>query len=140
MTEPIFRVLDHTADVAIEAEADDLDVLFACCAAGMFSLVVEGEPAAAMEERSLALAAHDLPELLVAWLRELLWWQNERGWVFAGSRFQVLEPTRLEATVAGEIADAVRLRVVRELKAVTYHDLVAEERGDGWYARILFDV
>ena len=26
------------------------------------------------------------------------------------------------------------------IKAVTYHDLVVAQRGDGWYGRVYFDV
>jgi SHS2 domain-containing protein len=29
---------------------------------------------------------------------------------------------------------------VREIKGVTLHGLTAEPRGNGWYARVIFDV
>ncbi len=138
--QPTFRLLDHTADVGIEAEADSLAALFDRSAAGMFSLLADGEPATAAAASPLELTAHDLPELLVAWLRELLWWQCERDWLYAGVSFASLGPTSLVATVQGEVACPPRQRIVREIKAVTYHDLVAEQRGDGWYARLIFDL
>jgi SHS2 domain-containing protein len=138
--EAVFRVIDHTADVAIEAEAADAAGLFDQCARGMFSLLVEGEPAAASSSAALATSAHDLPELLVAWLRELLWRHVDQGWLYAGADFGSLAPERLAATVRGETISPGRHTVVREIKAVTYHDLVAERRGDGWFARVVFDV
>jgi len=139
-----FRQIEHTADLAIEAEAPDLPGLFDRAAAGMFSLMAEGAPARARDEHRVEAEGGDLPELLVAFLRELAWLHAERGFLYAGARFERLEPetapARLVARVAGEVADPARHAIVREIKAVTYHALAVEPRGDGWFARVVFDV
>ena len=142
-----FRQIEHTADVAIEAEAPDLPGLFDRAAAGMFSLMTEGAPPRPREEHRVAVEGADLPELLVAFLRELAWLHAERGFLYAGARCERLDaepvgpaPARLVARVAGEAADPARHAVVREIKAVTYHALAVERRGDGWFARVVFDV
>ncbi len=137
---PRFRQIEHTADVAIEAEAPDLPALFHWCAAGMFSLIVEGGPAAAREEFIVEAEGRDEAELLVDFLRELLWLHTERGFLYAAVSFDELEPTRLVARASGEPADPTRHALVREIKAVTYHGLAVTRHGGGWTARVVFDV
>lgn len=136
-----FRQIEHTADVAIEAQAPDLPGLFDRCAAGMFSLIAEGDRAEAKEEHRIEAEGADLPELLVDFLREVAWLHEDRGFLYAAVTFERLEVPKLVATVRGETAaDSGRHQVVREIKAITYHGLMVEERDGGWYARIIFDV
>ncbi len=135
-----FRQIEHTADVAIEARAPDLAALFDRCAAGMTSLIAEGGVIEAREKHPIAVEGADLPELLAGFLRELVWLQADREFLYASASFERLEVPELAATVRGERADPHRHRLVREIKAVTYHGLVVERRDGGWVARVIFDV
>lgn len=139
--------LDHTADVGLEVEAATLPELFARAAEGM-AWLIQGDPpseasgAGAGPEadapaRPLSLAAADLPALLRAWLRELLFWHETEAAAFRAARFDLLTETRLEAEVETGRPGA---EPVREIKGVTLHGLAAERRGDGWTARVIFDV
>jgi len=89
---PGVREIDHTADLGLELHADDLRTLFGRAAAGTVWLlfgaapdeVVDGlssDADAPEEARSLSLSAPDLPSLLRAWLREVVFWQETEGWV-----------------------------------------------------------
>jgi SHS2 domain-containing protein len=138
--QPRFWQIEHTADVAIRAEAPELPTLFDRCAAAMFSLIAEGEQAAAREEHPLAAGGGDLAELLVDFLRELLWLHHSEAFLYSTVRFEQLDETSLRARVAGEPVDAARHHLVREIKAVTYHGLAVSRRPDGWSAQIVFDV
>ena len=135
-----FRTIDHTADLAIVAGAPDLAALFDRCAAGMTSLLAEGEPPRAVIAHPITAAGGDLPELLVDFLRQVLWLHVSTGFLYADARFERLEPVALAAVVRGERLDPVRHTLVREIKAVTYHALeVTTEPGD-CRARVVFDV
>jgi SHS2 domain-containing protein len=134
------RPVEHTADVAIEAGAPDLAGLFDRCAVGMTELIAEGEPPEPRVEHPLAASGADLAELLADFLRQLLWLHASTGFLYAGARFLQLGPTMLDAVVAGEPADPTRHALVREIKAVTYHQLAVTPDPDGWRARVIFDV
>lgn len=134
---PGVRSLDHTADVGIEVEGPDLDALFRRAALGMTALILGGAAPEPVEERPLELEAPDLPSLLFLWLRELLYWHEAEGFAFAGAAFRTLSETRLAATVQGGPDPSPP---AREIKGVTYHDLVAERRDDSWFAHVIFDV
>jgi SHS2 domain-containing protein len=142
--------LDHTADVGLRARASTPESLFRRAAAGTLALV-EGEeepdgvrvrearPDAPRAEapRVVVLEADDLPTLLRAWLREVLWWHEVEGLALRRVRFRVLEPVRLEAEVTLAPPPGPP---VREIKGVTLHGLeVAEEAGE-WRAQVIFDV
>lgn len=131
------RSLEHTADVGLEVEAPDREVLFVRAARGMLVLLHDRVPDTGDEMRRLAVDAPDLPSLLREWLRELLYWHEVEGFAATGAEFRRLEPTGLDASVRGGPAPD---DPIREIKGVTLHGLVAEEREGGWYGRIIFDV
>jgi SHS2 domain-containing protein len=135
-----FRVIDHTADVAIEAGAPDLPALFDRCAAGMTSLNAEGEPPRPLAEHPITAEGGDRPELLVDFLRQVLWLHVSDGFLYAGVRFDRFEPTALSGAVRGESAAPARHVLVREIKAVTYHALEVDETPGQCRARVVFDV
>ena len=135
-----FRTIDHTADVAIEAGAPDLQALFDRCAAGMTSLLAEGEAPLPAIEHPITAAGGDLPELLVDFLRQVLWLHVSTGFLYAAARFEHLADTTLTGIVRGEVLDPARHTLVREIKAVTYHALEVSAEPGRCRARIVFDV
>ncbi len=136
-----YEIVEHTADVGIRATGRSLEELFAHMAQGMFSLIVEPEGIRSRQTVSVSARAQDQQELLLAWLRELLYLFDTRH--FIGSSFQVeeLTPTRIQAAVGGEKLDPARHTVLKEVKAVTYHEFSMEKRPDGgWVAQVIFDI
>ena len=141
--------MEHTADVAIEATADEVSELFERSALGMMYLLLERIPEDRSETRRVEVSATDLPGLLRKWLRELLYWHETEGFSVASCEIRI-EPRpddgfdgreegnlRLEATVQGGIDPKTP---VREIKGVTLHGLTAAPWDDGWYGRVIFDV
>jgi len=51
-----------------------------------------------------------------------------------------LDAFHLIATVTGEQFDARRHELLREIKAVTYHQLTIDQGEEEWTARIVFDI
>jgi len=135
-----FRTIDHTADLAIEAGAPDLQSLFDRCAAGMTSLLVEGAAPLPALEHLIAAQGADLPELLVDFLRQVLWLHVSTGFLYAAARFDRFTDTALAGVVRGEPVDPARHTLVREIKAVTYHALEVTAEPGRCRARIVFDV
>ena len=135
-----FEPLEHTADAGIRARATTLAELLVACAEGMFALIVEGGQVRDATAIEIAVEADGLPDLVHAWLRELLWRFNGEGMVFA--RYQVHEAseTAARATCLGEPFDPERHTGGVEIKAVTYHGLKVERRDGEWLAEVLFDI
>jgi SHS2 domain-containing protein len=90
--------------------------------------------------RDVALEAGDIAELLVVWLNEILVFSETAHVVPASFSIHELKNGSLNATIAAEPFDAARHTVERTAKAVTYHQLLVEERACGWYARVYIDL
>ncbi|HET9986638.1 MAG TPA: archease [Longimicrobiales bacterium] len=136
------RPIDHVGDIGIEVSAGSLEELFTRAAAGMIALTRErpergAAAGAAPMAREVEGAAGDVAELLVTWLRELLYLQEADGFSYAGAEFPELDEHRFRARVRGRRAPR---RALREIKGVTYHGLDVARRGDAWHARVIFDV
>lgn len=129
--------LDHTADVALEVEADDLPALLGRAALGMDWLLREAPPPEGSEERRLELEGDEPPALLRACLRELLHWFERDGFAPAEIEVEKADRSGLLARVRGGVPDAPP---IREIKGVTLHGLAAEPRDGGWWGRVVFDV
>jgi len=134
------RMLDHTADMGLEVEADSAAEAVEAAARGMFEVLVhiDGVKPAVAERIEIAEEGHDL--LLRAFLAELLFRFLTHARVYASFKVDSIDATRLVATVAGETIDSARHQIRTELKAVTYHQLELRPEGNGWFARVIFDI
>jgi len=131
--------LEHTADLSIRVRGRDLPALFVNAARGMFGLMADLEALEAVEphiQQEIELEAYDRETLLVTWLSELLWLNEEHGAVLTRYVITTLTPTQLHATVWGTPAP----EQWKNIKAVTFHDLDIIETDDGYQVTLVFDV
>jgi len=133
------RLFEHTADIGVEVTADSLSAVFEGAACAMVSLAVDPAGVRAVDERSIALEADDLGELMFLWLNELLFLMESERMLFSDFDVRV-EGSRLEAVLRGEPADPGRHSQRSEVKAATYHELSVGRAAGGWKARVIFDV
>ena len=77
-----YEVVDHTADIGLKSYGRDLRELFANTAAGMFAIIAEGSGMAAACSVMIDEEASGQEDLLVAWLRELLFLYATRALIF----------------------------------------------------------
>ena len=135
-----YRVLPHTADTGIEGTAETLDSLIAVMSQGMFELVGRCKASSQRRWLTLTIDAETVEDLLVDTMSELLYLSETEDLLFCDFRVRV-HPGGPAATmeVGGVPASAVE-PAGPPIKAVTYHDLVVEQRDGGWYGRVYFDV
>jgi SHS2 domain-containing protein len=133
--------LDHTADVGLEVSAPDLAELLRRAVRGLAWLLLERDLPAASGERMVRVRAGSPALLLRELLREISWWNDAEGLVVVDlGDVRVREnPEASELSARALVAQGPGAPV-REIKGVTLHGLVAEEQGDGWYGRVIFDV
>ncbi len=134
------RLLEHTADMGIEATAGTPEELFAEAALGLLEMIFGESEADFREERTVEVHGGDLGELLVNWLNEVLYLFEMQQFCPAGFEVELRGETRLKARVSGEPFDPRRHPVEREVKAVTYHLLEVGRSGDQWRAVVYVDL
>ena len=130
-----YRELEHTADWALEFWAPNFTELLEQAARGMYSLAGAQGQDEEGSARSFCLRAADLETLLVGFLSELLYYQEQDGLIFDAFSLS-LDGDTLQADLLG----VPLARLDKEIKAVTYHNLQIHHTGRGIEARIVFDV
>lgn len=135
-----YKTFDHTADLGIEVYGKDQRELFVNAARALFDLITDLDTIEAKTSLSLNLEAVDREDLLVSWLRELLYFHQSEGYLLNDFVIEDLEEQSLRATVKGEVYETNRHALIREIKAVTYHQLKITQENEGWKARMVFDI
>jgi SHS2 domain-containing protein len=137
-----WQILDHTADLEIEAAGETPEEALEALCAGLLAQVTEPEAAEPREAVVLEAEGLDAAETLVSALGELLYWLNVRGWVFRRCEALEVTPARIRLRAWGEPRDPARHSIDLEVKAPTYHELSCGPGpgGHGWRIRVLFDV
>jgi SHS2 domain-containing protein len=135
-----FTEIEHTADLAIEVRGADRAELFARAGCALFAVMVERDEVLAREERSIEVSAANREELLHAWLSELLELFGCEGFMARDIVVTSIDDTHVAATLRGECFERGRHHYIREVKAVTFHDLRVTNADGEWRARVTFDV
>jgi len=138
------RFLAHTADIRVGIDAPTLRGLLEDLV-DVLRLLTAGDRTVQLHAaREISLEAPDLPELLLAFAREVLDAFQLDGFLSARVELDTLTqppgPLALRGRLVGEPFDPARHETQPEIKALTRHGLLAEPSGDGWRAELLFDV
>lgn len=143
-----FRLVDHTADLAIEASGPSRESVLEEAALAL-TAVLTGKPEAHARARpdrecSFRVDAPDEASLVVAFLSELLWLHESEDLLWLGGGVTV-EPLgdgglRLAAHGNAAVHDPVRHGRGVEVKAVTYHGLRFGRDGKEWKLWVLLDI
>jgi SHS2 domain-containing protein len=135
-----YRVFDHTADLGVEVSAATLEELYAATAFALFDLLTDLSRVRAGIAREIVVMGEDPVDLLVNFLREVLYLWNGERLLIKTCLVRDLAPQRLEALLRGETFDSGRHRMKQEIKAVTYHQASVCETAMGFVAKVVFDV
>jgi SHS2 domain-containing protein len=137
---PFYRTIEHTADIGIEVLAPTCSDIFVRSALALFDMMFGSDSIGKGLEKPIRVEGDNVEELLVAWLNDLLYIYAVDGVIFSGFTDVRLEEGSFSATGLGETFRPERHGVASEIKAATYHGISVAPEGDGWKARVIFDV
>jgi len=135
-----FKILEHPADVGIEASGASLREAFEHAATGLMSIILDLSLVEVQESKIIKLHANDAEQLLVRWLSEILYLFDGKGFVPKEFSISSLSPTSLTALIRGEQFSATMHRTKLDVKAVTYHQVMVRDDNDGAYVRVFLDI
>jgi SHS2 domain-containing protein len=153
-----YQLLDHTADIGIAISGKSRKELFAQAAAAMLDLIIGRESKSvsmspenggsqpqetagnAPQVRTIIAEGNDQEDLLINFLREVLYLLNGEKWVTMVCRPLTLTSQRIVAQLQGEPYNPQKHLIKKEIKAVTYHGLSILKTINGWKAKVIFDV
>ena len=147
---PKYKLFNHTADIGCEIFGKTRKELFANGVTALFDLILDQKRsrgnflAAALrtkwEEKSITINGNGLEDLLINFLREVLYLFNGKKWVTIDCRPVEITRQRIVVYLHGEPYNLKRHHVTMEIKAVTYHGLSVKKTAQGWKAKVIFDV
>lgn len=130
-----FEEISHTADWSVRVWASDLPSLFAESARALNALAGTVTSQSLRVKRTFESEGHDVESLLVAFLSELVYYQEQENLAF--DTFDIwMSDQKISVTMEG----AQITSVDKAIKAVTYHNLKVEETARGVEVVIVFDV
>ena len=130
-----FEEISHTADWSVRVWAEDLPSLFAEAARAMNTLagiVISRSPRV---KRIFEADGSDAESLLVAFLSELVYYQEQENMAF-----DVFDLDVDSQNLKVEMEGAEIVSVDKAIKAVTYHNLKIEKTNRGFETTTVFDV
>ncbi len=135
-----FRILEHPADLGIEAEGKTLRDAFINAAHGLMAIILDPNTVDVREAKEVSLQSSDRERLLVQWLSEILYLYDGQG--FVAKEFDIVRLTdaSLEAVVRGERLDLQKHRTRLDVKAVTYHQLEIRDDEHGACVKVFLDI
>jgi SHS2 domain-containing protein len=135
-----YRRTDHTADFGMEIYGQSSAGLFENAALALFDQIVDPAGVKGVQEENLTINGTDWPDLMVNWLRELLFFWNGKELLVKKAEILSITGTRLSARISYAPYDPGQHTIINEIKAVTYHQIRVEEGPYGWKATVIFDV
>jgi len=133
--------------VGIRVWGKDWKEVLEVAARGMVSLIIDVNSVIEEERKVVKIEADSGEELLLRWLREILFVMEQGGMVFSTFRverdnfsYRSAERYWFYGSLGGEKRSPSRHDICSEIKAVTRHGLFMERKGPFWEANILFDV
>jgi SHS2 domain-containing protein len=135
-----YKLIDHTADLGIEVYGASLKELFENAGYAMFDVITDTNRLDVLSGTAVNISGEDWPDLMVNWLRELLYLWTGKGLLVKIINVISFSEYKLSADIKFDHFDRGRHLIKSELKAVTYHQISVEQKAAKWEARIIFDV
>ena len=103
-------------------------------------MVADMEKIEPKERLPLEVEGTDRDDLMVNWVRELLYLYQGSGYLLREFLIREVKDTVVKAEVLGEKIDPDRHEVQQEIAAVAFHKSRMEKTGNQWTAHLIFEL
>lgn len=136
-----YRLTKHQSELAVRVTGDSQADLFANSAMALFDVMVADVDKIEGKERlPLEVEGTDRDDLMVNWVRELLYLYQSSGYLLREFTIREVKDTVVKADVVGEKIDPDRHEVKQEIAAVAFHKSRMDKTGNQWTAHLIFEV
>jgi SHS2 domain-containing protein len=135
-----YRLLTRQSELAVRVVGISQADLFANSAFALFDVMTDLEKIELKERVPLEVEGADRDDLMVNWMRELLYLYQGSGYLLKEFQIQEVKDTFVKADVCGEKIDPDRHDIKKEITAVAYHQSRMEKTGNQWTAQLIFEV
>lgn len=135
-----YRILEHPADLGLEAWGETLSDVFRQSVLALISVIVDPSVVNREKSRPVSLEATDPDQLLVRLLSEVLFCIDAERFIATQLVIDEMKGTALRGSLIGEDLDPEKHVFRLDVKAITYHQLSITEKGGLVRARVFVDI
>lgn len=136
-----YEYLDHTADMGIRGFGKTFLEAVINVARGMVAVIHKPEQVVPREERAIEVTAATLEDLVVQFLNQLLYLHDTERFIPKEYQLELIPNVfGIQGIIRGEIFNPKKHTIYDEVKAVTYHQLLVEQKDDEWMIQVICDL
>jgi SHS2 domain-containing protein len=135
-----YRIIARQSELAVRVVGTSQTNLFVNAAFALFDVITDTGTVEAKERMQLEVEGSDRDDLLVNWLRELLYLYQGSAYLLKEFTVQEIRDTLVKAEVSGEKLDPDRHEIKQEIAAVAYDQSHMQKTGDQWIAQVILEV
>jgi len=135
-----YRLTRRQSELAVRVTGNSQADLFANSAFALFDVMADVDKIEVKERINLEVEGTDRDDLMVNWMRELLYLYQGSGYLLRECNIGEVKDTIVKAEVCGEKIDPDRHEVKQEIGAVAFHKSRMEKTGNQWTAQVIFEL
>jgi len=135
-----YRLTRNQSELAVRVVGDSQADLFANSAIALFDVMADIEKIEIKERIPLEVEGTDRDDLMVNWMRELLYLYQVSGYLLKEFKIREVKDSMVKAEVCGEKIDPDRHEIKQEIGAVAFHKSRMQKTGSQWIAQVIFEI
>ena len=135
-----YRITPHHSELAVKVFGSSQLELFQNAGWALFDVTTDIEKIETKDCVPLEVEGTDQDDLLVNWVRELLYLYQGSGYLLKEFRISELGDKLVKAEACGEKIDPDRHEIKKEIMAIAYDKSRMAKTGDQWTAQLIFEV
>ena len=135
-----YRLTTRQSELAVKVTGSSQADLFANSAFALFDVMLDVEKIETKERLPLEVEGADRDDLMVNWMRELLYLYQGSGYLLKEFVIREVKDTSVKAEVCGEKIDPDRHEIKQEIAAVANNQSRMTKTGNQWTAQLIFEV
>src|ERR671919_567456 len=139
-SEKKYRLTTRQSELAVKVVGSSQADLFANSAYALFDVMTDVEKIEIKDRLPLEVEGTDRDDLMVNWMRELLYLYQGSGYLLKEFNIREVRDTIVKAEVCGEKIDPDRHEIKQEIGSVAFHKSRMEKTGNQWTAQVIFEL
>ena len=135
-----YRVVKSSSELAVKVSGKSQAEVLANSAFALFDLMTDIDKVQVEESLPVEVEGIDGDDLMVNWMRELLYLYQGSGYLLKEFEIRETGPSHVRAEGKGEKFDPDRHEIHRDIRAVVYRQCRMGKTGDRWTAQVTFEL
>ncbi|HEX2387383.1 MAG TPA: archease [Candidatus Binatia bacterium] len=135
-----YKTFSRSSELAVKISGDSQAELFANSGFALFDIMTQMDKVQDNEHLTLEVEGADRDDLMVNWMRELLYLYQGSSFLLKEVVVQEVKDTYIRGEVQGEKFDPDRHEMKREISAVSPQQGRMEKTGSQWTAQVILEL